>query len=164
VLVETPLQLTTLHEFYGKRQTLGEYVRSHWGRRIRIFGSDEFQASQLNADVIFLINVLDVTPPEVRTRILKAAHRNLCPNGRLIAIVPRNETHTLRLCTKGRAYLDGFAFERGGSFTFYRNWPDGSLNQLLTRQKFTVEQDFSRYHVACLICRKQGVKNDSQDQ
>ena len=153
VLVDTVTQLKTPHDFFGQKACIRDFVRKQWPRKaIHVIDSVKFMKARLNADLVFSINVLDVTPRKTRTDILRACLRNLGPKGRLIAIVPRNYTWTLRICTRGKVYQDGFVFGHPNGETYYRNWGGASFQSSLLRHGFKVEQDLSTYRQVCVIC------------
>src|SRR5438105_2581356 len=54
ILVDTPRQLTRLHDFFGKELTIAELVQKRWPKRqVRITDTERFSRSRLEADCIF---------------------------------------------------------------------------------------------------------------
>ncbi|MBI4659660.1 MAG: methyltransferase domain-containing protein [Verrucomicrobia bacterium] len=154
VVVETDFQLSRKHKFFDEKLTIPEFLKLRWSNhRIEVMSSTRFAKSQLRADVVFSVNVLDVTPPHTRGSILRAARQNISQNGVFAVIVPKNESWTLRLCTKERKHADGFVFSNHRAHTFYKNWQAAPLRKLLKRYGFLVWEDLSRFRIACLICK-----------
>ena len=154
ILVDTEKQLTKKHNFLGEYLTIQEYITKKYPEHnIRIFNSDKFEVSQLNIDIVFSINVLDVTPPKIRGAALRAIRKNLRDNGILVLIVPRNDSWTLQRCSKADKFADGYVFPNHGAFTFYRNWDDFSLEAIARRYGFVLLQNLSVYRYGCILCR-----------
>jgi len=155
VLVDTPYQLDSAHDFLGQKRTIRLFVKHTWPReRISIMSTDEFYGSALNADVVFSINVLDVVPARTRSAMLRACLRNLRRGGIFVAIVPRNDAWTQRICTPQASYHDGYIFQHPRGHTYYRNWSGDSLAQFIKRRGFRVVKDLSIYRQACLLCTR----------
>jgi hypothetical protein len=152
VLVDTETQLSTPHEFYGRRLLPEELIRERWPvAGPTLLTSTEFEARSLGASVIFIINVFDVVPAATRKAMIRAAVRNLLPNGYLVIIAPRNDTWTLRLCTPARKYRDGYAFAHPRGHTYFRNWKDDSLQTCLLKSGIDIVTDLSVYRYVTVI-------------
>lgn len=154
VLVDTEKQLATPHDFYGHKLLASEFVKKHWPKaNVRLLTSSEFSLSPLRADVIFIINVIDVVPEQVRRRMIRTAIAHLKQNRGLVLIVPRNDAWTLRICTPRCAFEDGFAFKHPQGYTFYKNWAGETLQEWARSQRLAIVCDLSCYRQACLVCR-----------
>lgn len=154
-LVDTELQLERMHLFAGKKQTIKDFIKSHYPKsQIKILSSQQFKRSSLSAGIVFSINVLDVTPPTTRNEILKSAVKNLSSQGLFAAIVPRNDSRTLSLCKTAKQYRDGYIFPNRNAFTFYKNWTDYALMKLFAKHSLKVVVDISNFRYACVICKK----------
>ncbi len=153
ILVDTVRQLNQPHDFGGKRMTVPEYVRRYYpDGTVTVMTDHEFAVSQLRPDVIFSINVMDVVPPETRQRILTIVNAHLSSTAQFVSLVPRNDSRTLHLCTRGRAHRDGYIFPNHGAYTFYRNWPGSKLQRLYRIYSLSVVHDQSCYRYSCLVC------------
>jgi predicted TPR repeat methyltransferase len=153
VLVDTEHQLTKTHSFYGEDLAIPEFVKNTWtDHDIRILTSKKFGQRSLDADVIFSVNVFDVVPPQTREELLAAARRNLSESGILAMVVPRNDTWQLRRCTEDQRYADGYAMPNRGRFTFYHNWTNAQMKDLLAEWGFEIMEDFSRYRYLSVLC------------
>jgi len=155
IIVDTDTQLMKPHILYDEKISIHEYVKKRWKNySIKIINSEKFKKTKVNADVIFSINVLDVTPPKIRKEILNSAHRNLKKDGLFIAIVPRNDTWTLNRCKSAKSFDDGYILKNHNYHTFYRNWDNKHLKQLLRKNGFYEYENMSKYRQACFICKK----------
>ena len=153
VLVDTEFQLNRVHDFAGKPLTAGQYVRRHYkDGSVTVMSDVDFRASDLRPDVIFSINVMDVVPPQTRRSILSSIRDHLPLTGQFVSLVPRNDSRTLNLCRHALAYRDGHVFSNHGAHTFYKNWPDTTLQRLYRIYSLEVIRDLSRYRHSCLIC------------
>jgi hypothetical protein len=153
-LVDTEYQLTKKHNFNGQMLTIREFIEmNHALKSISVLTSQEFADSPISADIIFSINVLDVTPPRVRHEILNIVSRKLSGYGLFAAIVPTNDHRTLELCKRSRRYFDGYIFPNHGAFTYYRNWSRRDLAKLYKKHNLEVIHDMSSYRYACAICK-----------
>ena len=156
VLVDTALQLAKYHDFYGQKLTISEFVKEyHPNASIQVVCADLFEDSKIAADVIFSINVLDVIPPRTRTSMLRSAYNNLSPNGLFIAIVPTNDSRTLKRCRSAMSYADGHLLHHPSGYTFYKNWNVQSLKQLLKRNGFQILENMSTYRQLLFVCKRQ---------
>ena len=154
VLVDTPYQLDRQHDFYGERMCIRDFVRKRWPRkRIEVMSSSDFEMASVDADIIFSVNVLDVTPQRTRRAILRSCHNNLGTDGLFVAIAPRNDIWTLRICTPDKKYQDGYAFTHPSGYTYYRNWTGTSLHAAIETAGFRIERDLSTHRQVCIICR-----------
>ena len=155
IIVDTEEQLTKPHILYDEKMSIREFVKKRWeNHNIKIISSEKFKNTKFNADVVFSINVLDVTPPKIRKEILNSARKNLKKDGFFIAIVPRNDTWTLNRCKNAGSFTDGYILKNHNYHTFYRNWDDKHLKQLLRRSGFYEYENMSKYRQACFICKK----------
>ena len=155
VLVDTDYQLSTPHDFYGEKMLIADFVASRWPHAsISLMSTATFAQSTINADAIFSINVLDVVPRRTRAPMIDAAVRNLAKSGYFVAIAPRNDTWTLRICTQANQYQDGHIFQHKRGYTYYRNWDGSSLHTWLSSRGLTAVKDFSRYRQMCAIFQK----------
>lgn len=157
VLVDTEQQLNKRQRIWASPEiSIREYVaRPKLRDRITVVSSEVFEKSRLDLNVLFNICVLDVEVPSLRQRIIKAAFRNLCHNGIMVLIVPRNDQTITVRCTKKNRFLDGHFFRHHGIATFYKNFAKTSeLVQLVEKTGFFVLADLSTYRQACLICRR----------
>jgi hypothetical protein len=155
LLVDTPYQLNAEHDFYGEKIQIKDFVRKKWSRKkIDIMSSEQFKCSSVKADLIFSINVLDVTPQRTRQAILRSCYNNLTDDGLFVAIVPRNDTWTLRICAADKQYQDGFAFAHSKGFTYYRNWHGTTLHDVIDKVGFCVYRDLSIHRQVCVICKR----------
>lgn len=151
-IVDTEYQLSRPHNFNSESLTVYDFVKTHYsGGDVTPMNTLEFGQSELAANLIFIVNVLDVTPPETRNEILRAARQNLAKGGLIITIAPRNDSHTLKLCTEERRYRDGFVFPNHGAYTYYKNWSSDDLKRLFKRHGLKSVSDTSNYRHACNI-------------
>lgn len=152
-MIDTVLQLSKVHDFAGRRLTIPQYVEAHYrGDGVKVMSNREFAASNVKADVIFSINVMDVVPPATRFTMLRDIRKHLAPTGQFVSLVPRNDSRTLNLCGVARRYLDGHIFLNHGVFTYYKNWPGDQLAQVYRRSGLHVVMDLSRYRHSAVIC------------
>ena len=152
LLVDTPQQLDTPHEFFGRRMLAKEFAAEHWpDAKLRFLLSVEFERSRVSAHAIFVVNVFDVVPTPTRIAMVKALLRNLRRDGLAIVIAPRNDSWTLRICTPGRSYEHGFVFPHPRGYTYYRNWVSDSLHRWLESHGLRIVRDLSCYRQVCLI-------------
>jgi hypothetical protein len=154
VLVDTESQLSKKHNFFGEHLTIQEYIEGKYDCNcIMVMNDRQFERSRLKVNVAFSINVIDVTPPMIRNAILRAIRRNMAKRGVFVLIVPRNDSWTLRRCSKQNRYADGYIFQNHGTLTFYRNWDNLSLETLLKRHGLRIVCDLSNYRYASMICK-----------
>jgi Methyltransferase domain len=159
-LVDTDLQLSRTHDFRGKRMTIPDYIKRYYrSRRVTVLTERQFEKSRLKPDVIFSINVMDVVPRHTRLSILGTTLNHLPSGGQLAALVPRNDTRTLDLCTNARAYRDGYLFRNHGVFTHDRNWLGSDFQRLCRSRGFHLLRDLSRYRYCCIICQPRTMSN-----
>lgn len=155
VLVDTPFQLDTPHVMLGTRMLIGDFVKKNLASLdANVMYTTDFEKSRLDAKVIFSINVLDVLPRATRVSMVRACIRNMATDGLFVAIVPRNDTWTLRICTPEAQYQDGYVFQHKRGYTYYHNWKGDTLAKWVDRQGLAIVEDISIYRHACLICRK----------
>jgi hypothetical protein len=155
VLVDTPYQLATPHSFLGKTMLVADFVREKLPNLdARVMDSVAFARSAIGAHVVFSINVLDVVPRHTRSQMVAACIANMRDDGVFVAVVPRNDTWTLRICTPHARYQDGYIFPHARGYTYYHNWTGNTLSVWLARQGLAVVKDLSIYRHACLICKK----------
>jgi SAM-dependent methyltransferase len=155
VLVDTACQLESEHNFLGEKMRVAAYVKRTWPEEhISVMSVSEFNASRLQADVVFSINVLDVVPAKTRAAVLRASLRNLRDGGIFVAVVPRNDGWTLRICTPQSRYNDGYIFPHAHGYTYYRNWSGDSLALIIKRHGFRLVKDLSIYRQVCLLGEK----------
>jgi hypothetical protein len=153
LLVDTEFQLGRIHDFGGKRMTVSDYVRRYYpDGTVMIMNDREFAASSVRPDVIFVINVMDVVPPQTRREILSCVKVHLSRTSQFASLVPRNDSRTLHLCTRDRRYRDGYLFSNHGALTFYKNWSDRGLQRLYFLYSLGVVRNLSSYRHSCLVC------------
>jgi hypothetical protein len=153
-LVDTELQLTRAHDFGGRRMTSPDYVRRYYrDGAVTTLTDRQFTTSDLEPDVIFSINVMDVVPSKIRLAMLANVFEHLPATGQFALLVPRNDSRTLKLCKSARTHGDGYLFPNHGAFTYYRNWLDDRLQRLCRSHRFSVSRDLSRYRYCCIVCQ-----------
>lgn len=154
VLVDTPFQLDNPHAMFGTRMLISDYVKNNLASLdTNVMYTTDFEKSRLHAKVIFSINVLDVLPRTTRVSMVRACIRNMATDGLFVAIVPRNDTWTLRICTTEAKYQDGYVFQHKRGYTYYHNWKGDALAKWVGRQGLAIVKDMSIYRYACLICK-----------
>ena len=154
ILVDTSLQLSIPHEFYGKKMLIRDFVDQYWPKKnIRVLSFEEFSRTPISADLIFSINVFDVVPKEERYKILVNTTKKLKDDGLFVLIASRNDTWTLRICTPKNKYQDGYIFPHPKGYTYYKNWPKDMLHKEVTHFGLSIVKDMSIYRHVCLICK-----------
>jgi len=152
ILIDTPDQLNTPHDFFGKRQLIRDFIPTHWpNANLQIMPSPTFENSMISASIIAVVNVFDVVQPNIISIMTAAIKKNLDLNGILIVIVPRNDSWTLRLCTDKNIFDRGHYFYHPRGYTYYRNWFGDSLRRWLCKNGFSILKDLSCYRYVCLV-------------
>lgn len=154
-LVDSERQFQKKHNFYGDLETIPEFIEKNYkGKNIKVLNFENFASSDISANLIFLINVLDVTPSKTRNKILRIARQRLSKDGYFIVITPRNDSHTLKLCTDDRKFEDGYFFPNRNYFTFYKNWSNQQIKELFDKHRLKIVKDLSIYRYSCCILKR----------
>jgi len=155
ILVDTEFQLKSLHNFEGNLLTIEQYVKTKWSRKnIIIMTNKEYINENNDVDIIYSINVLDVTHPMIRKEIYKSFIKTMNRNTLLVVILSRNDSWTLRLCKNTNKYFDGYVFKNRDAYTFYKNWNGNTLHKDLEKRGFKIINDFTNYKYVGLILSK----------
>jgi hypothetical protein len=158
IFIDTDEQVNRTQQIWGiGRTSVRDFVKrlNLNDHRSSVMSSEEFEHTKLGLDVIFNVCVLDVVVPEVRKRILAAAHRNLKIGGFFVLIAPRNDQTITVRCNRANRFRDGYFFQHHSVSTFYKNFRKTTeLARLLKPVGFGILEDLSVYRQVCLICRK----------
>lgn len=158
VLVDTKAQIEKQQKFAGKTTCMEDYLEglSLEKDSIQVIKRKKFIESDIPADIIFSVNVLDVVLESTRIEIIQSISSHLKPNGIAVLIIPRNISSILQRCNQENAYQDGHIFKRGNDiYTFYRNFNKlDSIFKKLKNANLKIEKNLSKYRYAHLLARK----------
>lgn len=156
--VDTELQLNRELELYGQKTTVKNFIKAYSCRNdweYEVIRASKFEDSELDADLLFNVNVLDVVPATERKVVISSASQNLKYDGIGIFIVPRNDKSILDRCNEDNKYLDGHIFRHHGTYTFFKNFKnENDLIEKLQENDFGLVRNLSSYRQVCLITQK----------
>jgi SAM-dependent methyltransferase len=153
-LIDTPAQLTAKHTDKGLEYTVRSVAECATAQqqKVQAMAFKDFAVSHLNLNVVVCVAVLDVVLPYVRLALIRAAARNLAPDGECIIIVPRNDSTILRRCGRDNAYSDGYVFSHHGIHTFFHNYRDHTpIVRTCVNSGLRLLDDLSCYRHVCLV-------------
>jgi SAM-dependent methyltransferase len=153
-LVDTHEQLSSIHIDGGQEFRVLDVAEKarECGKSVYALTADEFAKSNFDLDLIVCVAVLDVVTARSRSTVIRSAAGNLSKSGRLIVIVPRNDSTIVDRCEASNSYQDGYAFFHHGIYTFFRNFRDHSpIIRTAKKAGLVLKRDLSRYRQVCLI-------------
>lgn|GEM_PF-1626440 len=120
LLVDTPRQCVRVRPLVPKTD------------RCFLFEVSKFERSRELWDAAFLVAVLHIIPKRAdRKKLLEIAFKKLVPGGYLLLDVPQSETYYAKRCSEENRYRDGWLMNHGKTFTFYRNYLSGEIDELI---------------------------------
>jgi hypothetical protein len=154
-LVDSEEQLARSQLLDGERTSVRQYVRRHW-RHGRVLSTGEFALRTERYDFVLCANVLPVIPdPKVRARALRLLAERLHPQGRCLFVVQYRNSYfnTIPQFPGAKYHLDGWLVPRNQNATSYFGiLPPDRLQQIVTRQGFTVLQAWVEEQSAYVLC------------